>query len=70
LCETPGVDLSIVNGELRVAGGELIGVDLPSLIRQGNQQAAALVLRTGKRYDQTFTTPVWRRAYPFEPLAG
>jgi cytosine/adenosine deaminase-related metal-dependent hydrolase len=66
LCEVDGVDLSIVNGVIRVAHGELVGVDLPSLIKQGNEQAANLVARAEKRYHTSFTTPVWRRAYPFD----
>jgi 8-oxoguanine deaminase len=68
LCEVDRVDLSIVNGTIRVAHGELIGVDLPSLIRQGNEHAAHLVSRTEKRYATSFTAPVWRRAYPFDEV--
>jgi len=66
LCEVDHVDLSIVNGIIRVAKGELIGVDLPSLVKQGNTHAANLVSRTERRYHTSFTTPVWRRAYPFD----
>lgn len=65
-CEVDKVDLSIVNGIIRVANGELIGVDLPSLIQRGNELAVNLVKRTEKRFDITLTNPVWRRAYPYD----
>ena len=68
LCEIDGVDLSIINGKLRVVRGELVGLDLPDLIEQGNRRAAELVARAEKRYNTSFTTPVWRRAFPFDEL--
>ncbi|NPV76097.1 MAG: amidohydrolase family protein [Anaerolineae bacterium] len=65
-CEVDKVDLSIVNGKIRVANGELIGVDLPSLIQRGNELAVNLVKRTEKRFGVALTNPVWRRAYPYD----
>jgi cytosine/adenosine deaminase-related metal-dependent hydrolase len=38
----PGVDLSVINGRVRIENGVLIGVDLPALIAQHNQCARAL----------------------------
>ena len=70
LCEVDQVDLSIVNGKIRVANGKLIGVDVQPLVKQANAQAASLVSRTEKRYNVTLTTPVWRRAYPFDDAIG
>lgn len=69
LSDVPKVDLSIVNGITRVARGELIGVDLETLIRKQNDLADKLVDRVEKRYNISVTTPVWRRAYPYDPMA-
>ncbi len=68
LCEVAQVDLSIVNGIVRVARGELVGVDVPALVRQGNERAGGLVSRAEKRYGLSFTAPIWRRAYPFDEI--
>ncbi len=37
-----GVDLSVINGVVRIAGGELLGVDLPALIAEHNACSRAL----------------------------
>lgn len=42
-CAPPTVDLSVVNGRVRVRGGQLVGVDLPALVARHNQVAQALV---------------------------
>jgi 8-oxoguanine deaminase len=42
-CQPPNVDLSIVNGTVRVEGGRLLGVELPPLIARHNAIARALV---------------------------
>lgn len=68
LCETGHVDLSIVNGSLRVWRGALVGVDLESLTKRQNKLAVDLVKRVEKRYNISLTYPVWRRAYPYDPL--
>jgi len=68
LCEVDNVDLSIVNGKIRVANGQLVGVDTAPLIEQGNKLGADLVRRMEKRYNTSVTAPVWRRAYPFDGL--
>jgi len=70
LCDVGHVDLSIVNGRIRVSGGQLVDVDLPALIKRQNELAAALVRRTEKRYGISLTVPVWRRAYPYDPMAA
>jgi 8-oxoguanine deaminase len=67
-CDAGHVDLSIVNGVVRVARGQLLDVDLGTLVRQNNQQAAALVARAEKRFGASFTHPVWRRAYPYDSM--
>jgi cytosine/adenosine deaminase-related metal-dependent hydrolase len=41
-CYPPWADLSVVNGRVRVQGGELLGVDLPALTARHNQIARAL----------------------------
>lgn len=41
-CRIPNVDLSIVNGEVRVRDGRLTGVDLPMLVERQNAAARAL----------------------------
>jgi cytosine/adenosine deaminase-related metal-dependent hydrolase len=68
LCEVDNVDLSIVNGIIRVANGQLLGVDVQSLVKSGNDHGALLVKRMEKRYNTSVTYPVWRRAYPFDEL--
>jgi cytosine/adenosine deaminase-related metal-dependent hydrolase len=42
-CQPPNVDLSVINGRVRVQDGQLVGVDLPPLIERHNQIARALV---------------------------
>jgi cytosine/adenosine deaminase-related metal-dependent hydrolase len=66
LCDTGGVDLSIVNGRVRVQNGQLVDVDAGALTRQLNRLSQALVARVEKRYNITLTAPVWRKAYPYE----
>ncbi len=66
LCETDHVDLSIVNGKILVERGQVIGLDMPTLIRKANQHAKALVKRTEKRYGVCLSQPQWRRAYSYD----
>lgn len=66
LCETGRVDLSVVNGQVVVAGGQLVGLDLPLLIERHNQLSRALVARAEKRHGVVLTTLAWRRAYPYQ----
>lgn len=66
LCDVDRVDLSVVNGVIRVEDGQLVGVDLSALIDRANQLSRDLVRRTEQRYGVSFTTPVWRRAYPYD----
>jgi cytosine/adenosine deaminase-related metal-dependent hydrolase len=66
LCDAGRVDLSIVNGRIRVQDGQLVGMDLPALVRQQNKLAAALVKRTEKRYGVSLAEPAWRRAFPYQ----
>jgi cytosine/adenosine deaminase-related metal-dependent hydrolase len=42
-CQPPNVDLSIINGRIRVRDGHLLDVDLPPLIERHNAIARALV---------------------------
>lgn len=42
-CQPPGVDLSVINGRVRVRDGQLVDVDLPPLIARHNAIARALV---------------------------
>jgi cytosine/adenosine deaminase-related metal-dependent hydrolase len=35
-CTPPLVDLSVINGQVRVKDGQIIGLDLPSLVRRHN----------------------------------
>jgi cytosine/adenosine deaminase-related metal-dependent hydrolase len=41
-CQPPNVDLSVINGRVRVQGGALLGVDLPPLVARHNTIARAL----------------------------
>jgi 8-oxoguanine deaminase len=66
LCATRQVDWVMVNGQLRVRRGELLGVDLPALIERQNKLAEALVQRTEKRYNADLSRLVWRKAYPYD----
>lgn len=66
LCDAGYVDVSIINGEVRVADGQLVGVDLEALIDKQNRCAAELVKRTEKRYGVTLNYPIWRRAFPYD----
>ncbi|HWQ12775.1 MAG TPA: 8-oxoguanine deaminase [Roseiflexaceae bacterium] len=42
-CQPPNVDLSVIDGRVRVRDGRLLGVDLPPLIARHNAIARALV---------------------------
>jgi cytosine/adenosine deaminase-related metal-dependent hydrolase len=42
-CRIPNVDLSLVNGVVRVACGRLTGVDVPVLVRRHNEAARTLL---------------------------
>lgn len=42
-CRPPNVDLSVINGKVRVRDGHLVDVDLPMLVEQHNRLARALV---------------------------
>jgi 8-oxoguanine deaminase len=42
-CQPPNVDLSVINGRVRVQKGVLVDVDLPPLIERHNRIARALV---------------------------
>ena len=66
LCDTSYVDMTIVNGKVLVRDGQLVGVDVPALVRRQNRLAENLVRRTEKRYGAPLTAPAWRRAYPYD----
>jgi cytosine/adenosine deaminase-related metal-dependent hydrolase len=68
LCDTGHVDLSIVNGRIRVLGGRLVDVDLTALIARQNELASRLVQRTERRYGISISKPVWRRAFPYDAV--
>ncbi len=68
LCEVDRVDLSIVNGNIRVVNGELVGTEVAELVRQSNERALDLVRRVERRYDIHVSGPVWRRSYPYDEM--
>lgn len=41
-CQPPNVDLSVINGRVRVQGGELLGLDIPALVARHNAIARAM----------------------------
>lgn len=65
-CDVGRVDLSIVNGKIRVQEGQLLDLDLPALLAEQNRRSAELVERTEKRYNINMTAPVHRRAFPYQ----
>ena len=69
LCDAGRVDLTIVNGQVRVRGGQLVDLDLRELIKRQNRLASELVRRTEKRYSISLHVPAWRRAYPYDPMS-
>ncbi len=42
-CTPPPVDLSVINGEIRVIDGQIVGLDLPDLIRRHDRLSRALL---------------------------
>jgi 8-oxoguanine deaminase len=68
LCGFGSVDMAMVNGVMRVSRGEMVGVDLPSLIERQNKLASAMVARTEKRYGIRMSDLGWRKAYPYDEL--
>lgn len=65
LCDVDHVDLSIVNGVIRVKNGELIGHDLNAMVHYGNQLSQALIQRTEKQFQVELGQSSWRQAYPY-----
>jgi 8-oxoguanine deaminase len=47
-CASPPVDLSIINGQVVVQDGQLLGVDLPAAIAHHNQLARELLERASQ----------------------
>jgi 8-oxoguanine deaminase len=45
-CTPPHVDLSVINGQVRVQDGQIIGLDLPALIRRHDQISRAMLHAT------------------------
>ena len=70
LCDTGYVDLSIVNGQIRVQDGRLVGVNIEELIQRLNKLSQDLIARVEKRYLVSLTSPVWRKAYPYEEASS
>jgi len=66
-CAPSGVDLTIVNGKIRVQDGKLLDFDVPDLVGRLNTLASNLVDRVEKRYGIELMAPVWRRGYPYDP---
>lgn len=44
-CQPPNVDLSVINGKVRVQDGMIVGVELPPLVERHNAIARALINR-------------------------
>jgi 8-oxoguanine deaminase len=42
-CTPPYVDLSVINGQVRVQDGQIIGLDLPALVRRHDQISRAML---------------------------
>jgi hypothetical protein len=42
-CQPPNVDLSVIDGRVRVRDGQLVDIDLPPLVERHNAIARALV---------------------------
>jgi cytosine/adenosine deaminase-related metal-dependent hydrolase len=42
-CTPPTVDLSVVDGQIRVKDGEIVGLDLPALVRRHNEISAKML---------------------------
>jgi cytosine/adenosine deaminase-related metal-dependent hydrolase len=65
LCDAGRVDLTIVNGKVRVSEGRLVDLDVIQLIRRQNRLAKDLVRRTEERYDVQLADPTWYKAFPY-----
>ena len=65
-CDIGQVDLSIVNGKIRVQDGTLLDIDLPLLVSDLNRRSQELVARVEKRYNVNMSTQIHRRSYPYQ----
>jgi len=63
-CQPVTVDLAMVQGEVRVWEGEIVGLDLPALIARHNALAEDMVSRAEARYGSTLRKRIWRAAFP------
>jgi cytosine/adenosine deaminase-related metal-dependent hydrolase len=45
-CTPPYVDLSVINGQVRVQDGEIVGLDLPDLVRRHDEISRAMIRET------------------------
>ena len=60
-CQPTQVSFSVINGRKVVDNGQLLGVDLPSLINKHNLLSKKLIEITEKRYNHDLSTRIWRR---------
>jgi cytosine/adenosine deaminase-related metal-dependent hydrolase len=65
LCDVEHIDLSIVNGVVKVVNGKLVGQDIDTMIQYGNQLSHALIQRTEKQFNLELGSSIWRKAYPY-----
>lgn len=61
-CQPVTVDLAMVQGQVRVQKGQIVGLDLPALIARHNALSAELVARAEARYGSVLRERVWKAA--------
>ncbi|MEA2330531.1 MAG: 8-oxoguanine deaminase [Thermoleophilaceae bacterium] len=61
-CTPARVRFSVIAGQVVVDDGELVGVDMATLVADQNRLADEMVKRTEKRYGNDMSTRVWKRA--------
>ncbi len=61
-CSSVGVDLAMVQGEVRVQDGDIPGLDLPALVARHNALAMELVSRAEARFGKRLLEHIWRPA--------
>jgi cytosine/adenosine deaminase-related metal-dependent hydrolase len=59
-CSPQQVELSVIDGQVVVQGGEIVGLDIPRLVSSHNRLAKEMVTRAEARMGTSFTTHLWR----------
>lgn len=62
-CHSYGVDYSIINGNLVVKNGKVVGVNMDDIIEMQNEISEEIIKRAERKTGKSFTRKEWKRVY-------